>query len=165
MSLLIKNAVIVNADKVEKQSQDILIEKGVIKRIAASIKENKEKVIDAKGRFVLPGLIDIHVHFREPGQEHKETIESGMMAAAKGGFTTVMCMPNTVPVIDNRSIAEMVVNESRRVGLINVIPIGAITKGQNSQELTDMFELKEAGCGALSDDGKCVSNSHLMRLA
>ena len=165
MSLLIKNAVIVNADKVEKQSQDILIEKGVIKRIAASIKENKEKVIDAKGRFVLPGLIDIHVHFREPGQEHKETIESGMMAAAKGGFTTVMCMPNTDPIIDNRSIAELVVNESKRVGLINVIPIGAITKGQNGQELTDMFELKEAGCGALSDDGRCVSSSYLMRLA
>ncbi|MCK5083603.1 MAG: dihydroorotase, partial [Candidatus Omnitrophica bacterium] len=140
-------------------------EKGVIKKIAASIKEDKAKVIDAKGKLVLPGLIDIHVHFREPGEEHKETIASGMAAAAKGGFTTVMCMPNTIPVIDNRSIAEMVVNESKRIGQINVIPIGAITKGQNGQELTDMFELKEAGCGALSDDGNCVSNSHLMRLA
>ena len=165
MSLLIKNAVIVNADQLAKQPRDILIEKGVIKRIAPSIKEDKAKAIDAKGKLVFPGLIDIHAHFREPGEEHKETIESGMMAAAKGGFTTVMCMPNTVPVIDNRSIAEMVVNESRRVGLINVIPIGAITKGQNGLEMTDMFELKEAGCSALSDDGKCVSNSHLMRLS
>ena len=165
MSLLIKNAIIVNADKLAKQPQDILIEKGVIKRIAVSIKDDKAKVIDAKGKLVFPGLIDIHAHFREPGEEHKETIESGMMAAAKGGFTTVMCMPNTVPVIDNRSIAELVVNESKRKGLINVIPIGAITKGQNGQEMTDMFELKEAGCGALSDDGKCVSNSYLMRLA
>jgi dihydroorotase len=165
MSLLIKNAVIVNADKLAKQPQDILIEKGVIRKIASSIKEEKAKTIDAKGKLVFPGLIDIHVHFREPGQEHKETIESGMTAAAKGGFTTVMCMPNTIPVIDNRSIAELVVNESQRIGLINCIPIGAITKGLNSQELTDMFELKEAGCGALSDDGKCVSNSHLMRLA
>ncbi|MCK5013628.1 MAG: dihydroorotase [Candidatus Omnitrophica bacterium] len=165
MSLLIKNAVIVNADKLAKQPRDILIEKGVIKKIASSIKEEKAKTIDTKGKLVFPGLIDIHAHFREPGEEHKETIESGVMAAAKGGFTTVMCMPNTVPVIDNRSIAELVVNESHRIGLINCIPIGAITKGQNSQELTDMFELKEAGCGALSDDGKCVSDSHLMRLA
>ncbi|MBN1870100.1 MAG: dihydroorotase [Candidatus Omnitrophica bacterium] len=165
MSLLIKNAMIVNADKMEKNPQDILIEKGVIKRIASSIKEDKGKTIDAKGKLVLPGLIDIHVHFREPGDEHKETVETGVMAAAKGGFTTVMCMPNTAPVIDNRSIAEMVVNESKRIGLINVIPIGAITKSLKSQELTDMFELKDAGCGALSDDGNCVSDSHLMRMA
>lgn len=165
MSLLIKNAVIVNADKMAKQPQDILIEKGVIVKIAPSIRDYKGKVLDAKAKLVFPGLIDMHVHFREPGEEHKETIESGMMAAAKGGFTTVMCMPNTVPVIDSRSIAELVVSESRRLGLINVIAAGAITKGQNGRELTDMFELKESGCGALSDDGKCVANSHLMRLA
>ncbi|HQP10062.1 MAG TPA: dihydroorotase [Candidatus Omnitrophota bacterium] len=148
-----------------KQPQDILIEKGVIAKIAPSIKADKAKVIDAKDKLVLPGLIDIHVHFREPGQEHKETIETGMAAAAKGGFTTVMCMPNTNPVIDNRSIAELVVNEAKRIGTINVFPIGAITKGLKSEELTDMFELKDAGCAALSDDGRCVSNSHIMRLA
>jgi dihydroorotase len=165
MSLLIKNAIIVNADQLAKQPQDILIDKGVITKIASSIKDDKAKVIDAKGKMVLPGLIDIHVHFREPGQEHKETIESGIRSAAKGGFTTVMCMPNTIPVMDNRSIAELVISESRRVGLINVFPIGAITRGQNNEELTDMFELKEAGCKALSDDGKCVTNSRLMRLA
>lgn len=165
MSVLIKNAIIVNADKITKQPQDILIEKGVIKKISSSIKDNKAKIIDAKSKLVFPGLIDMHVHFREPGQEHKETIESGIKAAAKGGFTTVMCMPNTVPVIDNRSIADLIISESKRVGLINVFPIGAITKGQKSEELTDMFELKAAGCSALSDDGKCVANSHLMRLA
>lgn len=165
MSLLIKNATIVNADGIAKQPQDILIEKGVIVKIASSIKADKAKIVDAKDKLVLPGLIDIHVHFREPGQEHKETIESGVAAAAKGGFTTVTCMPNTVPVIDNRSIAELVVNESKRIGLINVFPIGAITKGQNNEELTDMFELKESGCIALSDDGKCVTNAQLMRLA
>jgi dihydroorotase len=165
MSLLIKNAIIINADKMNKLPQDILIDKGVITKIAASIKADKAKIIDAKEGLVLPGLIDIHVHFREPGQEHKETIETGMAAAAKGGFTTVMCMPNTNPVIDNRSIAELVVNEAKRVGTINVFPIGAITKGLKSEELTDMFELKDAGCAALSDDGKCVSNSHIMRLA
>jgi len=165
MSLLIKNAIIVNADKIAKQPQDILIEKGIIKKISLSIQDNKTKVIDAKGKLVFPGLIDMHVHFREPGQEHKETIESGIKSAAKGGFTAVMCMPNTIPVIDNRSIAELIVSEAKRVGLINVFPIGAITKGQKNEELTDMFELRAAGCRALSDDGKCVTNSHLMRLA
>ncbi|OGX34427.1 MAG: dihydroorotase [Omnitrophica WOR_2 bacterium RIFCSPHIGHO2_02_FULL_52_10] len=165
MSLLIKNAVIVNADGQSKVPQDILIEKGIIAKIGAAIKSDKAKIIDARDRLVLPGLIDIHVHFREPGQEHKETIETGILAAAKGGFTTVMCMPNTSPVIDNRSIAELVLSEARRVGLINVHPIGAITKGLGNQELTDMFELKEAGCVALSDDGRCVTNSQLMRLA
>lgn len=166
MSLLIKNAVIVNADKIAKQPQDIFIEKGIIAKVGEGFKPSPTgKVLDAKGKLVLPGLIDIHVHFREPGQEHKETIESGIKAAAKGGFTTVMCMPNTIPVMDNRSIAELVVSEARRVGMINVFPIGAITKGQKNEELTDMFELKEAGCAALSDDGRCVTNSHLMRLA
>jgi len=166
MSLLIKNAVIVNADKLEKKPQDILIEKGIIKKVGEGLKPAPTgKVIDAKGKMVLPGLIDIHVHFREPGQEHKETIETGILSAAKGGFTTVMCMPNTIPVMDNRSIAELIISEARRVGSINVFPIGAITKEQNNEELTDMFELKGAGCAALSDDGKCVTNSHLMRLA
>jgi dihydroorotase len=165
MTLLIKNALIVNADKMHKQPQDILIEKGVIAKIGAAIKDNRAKVIDVKGKLVFPGLIDMHVHLREPGEEHKETIATGMKAAAKGGFTTVMCMPNTDPVIDNRSIAEMVINESKRIGLMNVIPAGAITKGLKSQELTDMFEMKAAGCRALSDDGKCVASSHLMRLA
>lgn len=146
MSLLIKNAIIVNANQLAKQPQDILIEKGVITKIAPSIKEGKARVIDARGKMVLPGLIDIHVHFREPGHEHKETVESGIKSAAKGGFTTVMCMPNTIPVMDNRSIAELVISEAKRVGLINVFPIGAITRGQNNEELTDMFELKEAGC-------------------
>lgn len=165
MSLLIKNAVIVNADKAAKQPQDILIEKGVITKIAGTGLPVPAKIIDAKDKLVLPGLIDIHAHFREPGEEHKETIESGMRAAAKGGFTTVMCMPNTVPVMDNRSVAELVVSEARRVGPVNVFPVGAITRGLNNEELTDMFELKEAGCIALSDDGKCVTNSQLMRLA
>lgn len=145
MSLLIKNAIIVNADKLAKKPQDILIEKGIIKKVGEGLKPSPTvKIIDAKGKLVLPGLIDIHVHFREPGQEHKETIESGIMSAAKGGFTTVLCMPNTIPVMDNRSIAELVLSEAKRVGLINVFPIGAITKGQNNEELTDMFELKEA---------------------
>lgn len=165
MSLLIKNAIIVNADKVHAKEQDILLENGIITKIAASIDKGSHQVIDAKGKKVLPGLIDIHVHFRQPGREDKETIETGSKAAVRGGFTTVMCMPNTNPVIDNAPIVEYVINEAKRVGLCNVIPIGAITKGQNDQELTDMNELKQAGCLALSDDGKSVLSSRLMFLA
>lgn len=165
MGLLIKNAIIVNADKVHAKPQDILLEDGVIAKIAPSIDKASHQVIDAQGKKVLPGLIDIHVHFRTPGQEHKETIETGSRAAVRGGFTTVMCMPNTDPVIDNAPIVSYVIQEARRVGLCNVIPIGAITKGQNDQELTDMNELKAAGCLALSDDGKSVLSSRLMYLA
>jgi dihydroorotase len=164
MSLLIKNAVIVNADKMHKTPQDILIEKDKIVQIAPSIKGDY-KTIDAKGKLVLPGLIDIHVHFRTPGQEHKETIETGSKSAVKGGFTTVMCMPNTIPAIDNAMIVEGIIREAKNIGLCNVIPIGAITRGRKDEELVDMDELKKAGCLALSDDGKSVVNSQLMRRA
>ena len=165
MPLVIRNAIIVNADKQEKKEQDILLSRGKIEKIGPSLKADGVKEIDAKGKLVLPGLIDIHVHFREPGQEHKETIETGSQAAVKGGFTTVMCMPNTRPVIDNTMIVEAIITEAKRVGLCRVIPIGAITKGQKDKELVDMFELKEAGCLALSDDGKSVVNAQLMRMA
>ena len=166
MSLLIKNATIVNADKKYSKMKDILIDKGIIEKIASKIKNtNNVKEIDATGKLVLPGLIDLHAHFREPGREDKETIETGSMAAAKGGFTTVMCMPNTTPVIDNCMIVEAVLKEAKRVGLINVIPIGSITKGQKDQELSDIMELKKAGCLAISDDGKSVFNAKLIRLA
>lgn len=165
MSLLIKNARIVNADKESKDTQDILIEKGVIAKIGKNIAAKNIKIIDAAGKLVMPGLIDIHVHFREPGQEHKESIETGSLSAAKGGFTSVMCMPNTRPVLDNAMLVESVIREAKRVGLVNVYPIGAITRGQKDEELVDMFELKESGCLALSDDGKSVVNSQLMRRA
>jgi len=165
MPLLIKNAMMVNADKAARQAQDILIEKETIARIAASIPANGHQVIDAKGKLIFPGLIDIHTHLRQPGREDKETIESGSKAAAKGGFTTILCMPNTNPVIDNAMVVEGIIKEAKRVGLVNVLPIGAITRGQKGEELTDVFELKEAGCIALSDDGKAVSNSQVMRRA
>ncbi|MBI5150772.1 MAG: dihydroorotase [Candidatus Omnitrophica bacterium] len=171
MSLVIKNAVIVNAEKMHKEPQDILIDKGSIVQIFPSTNGRDRSrpvpttTIDAKGKLVFPGLIDMHVHLREPGREDKETIETGSRAAVKGGFTAVLCMPNTTPVIDNAMIVEAILKEARRVGLVNVIPVGAITRGQNGEELTDMFELKQAGCRALSDDGKTVGNSRLMRLA
>jgi len=165
VSLLIKNAMIVNADEQMPQARDILIEKGVIIKIAASIKEENVKIVDAKNRFVMPGFVDLHVHLREPGREDKETIETGSRAAAKGGFTTIMCMPNTNPVIDNCMVVEAIVKEAKRIGLVNVVPIGSITKGQKQEELTDMFEMKKAGCLALSEDGRSVESGQLMRLA
>ena len=137
----------------------------MIAKIAASIKELNIKSIDVKGKLVMPGLIDLHVHLREPGREDKETIETGSRAAARGGFMTIMCMPNTTPVIDNAMIVEGIIKEARRVGLVNVIPVGAITRGQKGEELTDQFELKQAGCLALSDDGHTVARSGIMRRA
>lgn len=165
MSLLIRNAKIVNAGGEEKGPKDILVDNGLIEKIAVNIPKAKCRVFDAAGRLVFPGLIDLHAHFREPGREDKETIATGSLAAAKGGFTSVFCMPNTCPVIDNAMVVEGIIKEARRVGLINVFPIGAITKGQKGEELTDMFELRRAGCLAISDDGRSVSNTQLMRLA
>ncbi|MBF0490631.1 MAG: dihydroorotase [Candidatus Omnitrophica bacterium] len=165
MGLLIKNAVIVNNDKIWDKPHDILCEDGKIVKIASTIDVKGHEVVDARAKKVLPGLIDIHVHFRQPGREDKETIETGPKSAVKGGFTTVMCMPNTTPVIDNPMTVEYVIREAKRVGLCNVLPIGALTKAQKDEELTDMAELKSAGCIAFSDDGKSVLNSRLFRLA
>lgn len=165
MSLLIKNAIIVNADKLHAKPQNILLDKGEIVKIASGIPEGPYKIIDANGKLVFPGLIDLHVHLRQPGREDKETVETGSRAAAKGGFTSIMCMPNTTPVIDNAMIVEGIIKEAKRVGLVNVYPVGAITRGQSGKELTDMAELKAAGCKALSDDGRCVESSQIMRLA
>lgn len=165
MSLLIKNAMIVNADKMGREKKDILIEKGVISKIASSIKVGDVKVIDAEGKLVMPGFVDLHVHFRDPGYEYKETILTGSMSAAKGGFTTVFCMPNTKPVIDNASIVDFIFKESKKAGLINVMPVGAITRGLQDSDLTDFIELKKAGCLALTDDGTVVANAQIMRLA
>ena len=165
MGLLIKNAIIVNADKIWNKPHDILCEDGRIVKIAPSITPGHHQVIDAKGKKVLPGLIDMHVHLRQPGCEDKETIETGSKAAVKGGFTTIMCMPNTTPVIDNPMTVEYIMHEANHVGLCHVYPVGAITRGQKDEELTDMAELKAAGCIAFSDDGKAVLNSRLFRLA
>src|SRR3989338_5485136 len=142
MSILIKNAQIVNADKISDKPLDILIENGTITKIGEKLSAGSYKILDAKGKYAFPGLIDLHCHLREPGREDKETIETGSRSAAKGGFTTVFCMPNTNPVIDNGMIVEGIIKEARRVGLVNVVPIGAITRGQKGEELSDIFELK-----------------------
>jgi dihydroorotase len=123
------------------------------------------RIINAEGCLVVPGLIDMHVHLREPGHEYKETIETGCRAAAAGGFTSVACMPNTSPVNDNQAVTEYIVDRAAKSGCVNVYPVGAITAGLKGEFLAAMGELREAGAVAVSDDGKAVRNSELMRRA
>jgi dihydroorotase len=149
-------------------SADVLLQDGKVVRVEAGIATPAGKdtrVIEVKGMWVVPGLIDLHTHLREPGQEYKETIESGTAAAAAGGFSAVCAMPNTVPPNDNRAVTELIVRRAREVGAVRVYPIGCITQGQKGENLSEMGELQEAGCVAVSDDGKCVMNSEVMRRA
>ena len=153
---------------------DVLIEAGKIREINIGGRERKrrngndlhiDRVIDAAGLLVLPGLIDMHVHLREPGFEYKETIATGTMAAVKGGFTTVCCMPNTYPVNDNASVTEFIKRKASQEGHCGVLPIGAITKGQKGEELAEIGTMRNEGCIAFSDDGQPVMNSMIMRRA
>jgi len=159
--LLIKNGYVVSKDSVV----DILIENGKIKEIGPKMMCDNCEVIDASGLYVLPGLVDMHCHLREPGQEYKEDIASGTRSAALGGFTSIACMPNTSPTIDNQTVAEFVINRAKEVGVTNVYPIGSISKGLKGEELSEIGELKSAGCVAISDDGKPVQSSILMKNA
>ena len=125
----------------------------------------EEMTVDARGLLVLPGLVDMHVHLREPGYERKETIASGTRAAARGGFTTVVCMPNTLPVADSRAVIEFIRRQAEVTAAVNVYPVGAITKGSAGQELAEIAELWEGGAVAVSDDGRPVMNAEIMRRA
>jgi dihydroorotase len=145
---------------------DLAVEDGKVARIDDSITVRKgDDAVEAKGLVVCPGLIDMHVHLREPGHEYKETIESGSRAAAAGGFTAVACMPNTVPVNDSRSVTEFIVKEAARCGRARVYPIGAITKGEQGEELAEVGEMVAGGAVAISDDGLPVVSSEVMRRA
>ncbi len=144
---------------------DILIEKDKIVEIRASLDIKNAEVIDASGLVVAPGFIDMHVHLREPGQEKKETIESGSRAAARGGFTSICAMPNTVPPNDHRQITEYIISQAAKRSIVNVFPISALTKGLQGIELTDMAEQVAAGAVAFSDDGRCIQTSSVMRRA
>lgn len=166
MNLLIKNGRIIDPSQGLDATQDLLIDGGIVKEIGPKLKAPAEtRTIDAKGCYVTPGLIDMHVHLRDPGLEYKEDIASGSRAAAAGGFTTIACMPNTKPAIDSEAVARYIVNKAREVGLVNVLPIGTITAGGKGDRLAEMGELKESGCIAVSDDGRPVIDAELMRRA
>lgn len=162
--MIIKNGSVIFKDTVEKK--DIRVLGGKIEKIADKLSpEQGEEVIDATGLHVFPGLIDMHVHLREPGFEYKEDIESGSKAAVKGGFTQICCMPNTQPVADNKVVISYIRHRGEEVGLCKIRPIGAITKGEEGEQMADIGEMKKAGAVAISDDGNTVKSSRLMRLA
>jgi len=167
VKLLILNGIVCDPSNKFEKKADILIENGKIVNISIKSKKRKlnAKIIDAKGKYVVPGLIDMHTHLREPGREDEETIKTGTRAAAMGGFTTVCSMPNTQPVIDSVSGVKFILTTAKNEGIVNVFPIGAITKGSNGLELAEIGKMKGAGIIAISDDGKSVMNAIIMRRA
>lgn len=169
MKILIKEGHILDPSEKLNKTGSILIEDGKVKGYPSDTKKLEKdptiEVINAQGMIVAPGFIDMHVHLREPGFEHKETIRTGCSAAAAGGFTSVVCMPNTNPVNDNASVTEYILLKARTEGIVNVFPIGAITKGEKGETLAEIGEMWEAGCVGISDDGHSVMNSRVMRHA
>lgn len=165
MSILIKGGLVIDPGRFVGIA-DVLIDKGKIDAVRPNLSAPVDgRIIQANGKLVMPGFVDLHVHFREPGFEYKETIQSGSAAAVAGGFTTVCCMPNTNPVNDNQAVTEFILERARLAGLANVLPVGAITKGSEGKELAEIGDLCRSGCVAISDDGKPVMNSLVMRRA
>ena len=166
MKILIKNGRLIDPTSQTDKVCDILIEDGLIKEISPLLKAGGSmEVIDASGLVVSPGLIDMHVHLREPGQEHKEDIETGSRAAVHGGFTSIVCMPNTSPVNDNIRVTSHIINRVKAVGLVNIFPVAAVSRNLESQQLTDMTALVKAGVKGFSDDGHCVMSDVLFKQA
>ena len=163
--LLIKNGRVVDPDSGVDAPRDVLIEDGLIAAVEPRIEAGEAEVYDAAGLIVAPGFLDIHVHLREPGIEHAETIETGAKAAAAGGFTSVCCMPNTIPINDSPTVTNFIVERARRYAAVNVYPIGAITKDSGGEQLAEIGAMKSAGIVAISDDGQPVMNSRVMRRA
>lgn len=163
MTILIKNGRVINPATDMDEVMDVLVENGKVEKIAKNIKAKSDREINAKGCFVMPGFIDMHVHLRDPGFEKKETIETGCRAAAHGGYTTILAMPNTRPVVDNADVVNYVHNKARTLGVVNVLQVGAVTKGQEGKELSDIEKMVEAGIPAISEDGKSVMNTKVYR--
>ena len=165
MKILLKNGRVVDYASKTNEKIDILIEDGVIIKLQKEILAKADNVIECTGLVIIPGMIDMHCHLREPGFEYKETIETGSKSAVKGGFTTICPMPNTNPTPDSAFILEKILAEAKRVNLCNILPYGSVSKGEKGEELTDFEELKKAGAVAFSDDGMPVINSRMMRQA
>ena len=163
MLLLIQNGTVVNPGDGTETEADVLVEDGKIKKIAPKQKVKADRVVNAEGCYVMPGFIDMHVHLRDPGQEHKETVETGAQAAARGGFTTIVAMPNTKPAVDNADVVNYVHNKAKDVRLVHVLQTGAVTRGQRGEELSDIEAMVEAGIPAISEDGRTVMNAQLYR--
>ena len=165
MKILIQNGYVLDPESKREGKRDVLIEDDRIIKVAEQITDHADKVLDASGCYVMPGFIDLHVHLRDPGLEYKETLETGGKAAARGGVTTICAMPNTKPVVDNGEKVEDVHNRAKTDSPVHVIQIGAITIGQQGQELADIEGMAKAGCHAISEDGKSVMNASLYRKA
>lgn len=168
LNILLHNGRVISPETNTDDVLDVLILEGVIADVGRSLTTKKSvETLDLRGKMVVPGFLDMHVHLREPGYEHKETIETGCAAAAAGGFTGVCCMPNTNPPIDNESIVRFVKRQASAImgGLVDVFPIAAVTKGREGKELAPMGELHEAGAVGFSDDGSPVANAEVMRRA
>jgi dihydroorotase len=164
-SILFKNATVVDPFQDKIQKADLLLDQGKIRKIGSAIPDKEaNETISLKGLYIAPGFIDLHVHFREPGFENSETIETGCRAALAGGFTQVCCMPNTNPAIDTREIVRFIYEKSENE-LVDVYPIAAVTKGRRGEELTEMAELADAGAVAFSDDGTPIGSSRMLRNA
>lgn len=165
MTILLKNGNVIDYASRLNQKMDILIEDKKVKKIEKQINEVADNTIDCTGLMVIPGMIDMHCHLRQPGFEYKETIETGSKSAVKGGFTTICPMPNTKPTPDSAIILKEIIDEANRVNLCNVLPYSSVTKGEKGEELVNFEEMKQAGAIAFSDDGMPVVNSNIMRQA
>lgn len=165
MKLLLRNGTVLDYASNTNEKLDILIEEGKITKIAREIIEEADKVLDCTNLHIMPGMIDMHCHLREPGFEYKETIESGAKSAVKGGFTTICPMPNTKPTPDNVEVLTQIIEKGKKVNLCNIRPYSSVTKGENGEELVDFKELLEAGAVGFSDDGMPVENAGMIREA
>lgn len=164
-SILLKNGTVLDYASSTNEKLDIKIENGKITKLEKNINEQADKTIDCEGLYIMPGLIDIHCHLREPGFEHKETIETGAKSAVKGGFTTICPMPNTKPTPDNPETLKYILNRAKEVNLCNILPYSSVTKGEKGEELVNFKEMLAAGAVAFSDDGMPVEDARMIREA
>jgi len=164
-SILIKSGRVIDPSNDIDEKLDVFIANGVIENIDKKLDNKYDILIDASGLIISPGFIDMHIHLRDPGQTHKETIESGAKAAVKGGFTTVVCMPNTSPVNDNKDITEYIIAKSKKLNILNILPIASVTENLSGRKITDIFSLHKSGAVGFSDDGSTIVRTDIFKEA